>query len=386
MQGRLINQINQDKVPFYLVSFPMKPWIWFLLSVFNAVPCGAVNPVQITGTIQKEIPLNAHNQHLVAGDLSRTVTVLRVNLSDKVKKVIHNRLQQRPLNASYLQSELPASVQLGMNNVPVFEQGQHGTCVTFAVTAALDALLGEGDYISQLCLLELGQTLARVSYNENGWKGSFPQHILHLIRMFGYVTNADQLAGRCGDVTEYPANGSIPEQPVSLEDYHQLSHHEFDQKNWNTLLDFNQDIQFETPMDMILQQVKAALNEGDRVIVGTLLFPETGYMGITGTHQDNQQNLFPFENITGLDTWVLTPLIASLAKSMEFRSVGEHVMIITGYDDNAIAFDKQGRAHRGLLTLRNSWGSSMGNQGDFYMDYDYFNLLVVDLQRIRNFY
>ena len=58
-------------------------------------------------------------------------------------------------------------------------------------------------------------------------------------------------------------------------------------------------------------------------------------------------------------------------------------MVITGYDDDAIAKDSAGQEHQGLLTLRNSWGANAGNHGDFYMSYDYFKLLVVEAQRIR---
>jgi C1A family cysteine protease len=43
--------------------------------------------------------------------------------------------------------DLPSSVNLGMNNVPVLDQGRHGTCATFATTAAVDAALGQGDYV-----------------------------------------------------------------------------------------------------------------------------------------------------------------------------------------------------------------------------------------------
>jgi len=40
-----------------------------------------------------------------------------------------------------------------------------------------------------------------------------------------------------------------------------------------------------------------------------------------------------------------------------------HEMLITGYDDNAVAKDENGYEHRGLLTLRNSWGEDVGDHG-----------------------
>ncbi|MGF2339111.1 C1 family peptidase, partial [Acinetobacter baumannii] len=62
---------------------------------------------------------------------------------------------------------------------------------------------------------------------------------------------------------------------------------------------------------------------------------------------------------------------------------GGHEMIITGYDDNAIAVDDNGREHKGLFTLRNSWGEQFGDKGNFYMSYDYFKVLTIEAQRIR---
>ena len=63
--------------------------------------------------------------------------------------------------------------------------------------------------------------------------------------------------------------------------------------------------------------------------------------------------------------------------------IAGHEMIITGYDDRAVAIDDHGRAHKGLLTLRNSWGALAGDKGDFYMSYDYFKAFVMEVQRIR---
>ena len=59
-------------------------------------------------------------------------------------------------------------------------------------------------------------------------------------------------------------------------------------------------------------------------------------------------------------------------------------MIIVGYDDDAVAVDQQGRKYQGLFTLRNSWGQSIGDKGNFYMSYDYFKTLADEVQRIRH--
>ena len=75
--------------------------------------------------------------------------------------------------AHYLRANTPtpSEIQLGMNGVPVLDQGRFGTCVTFADTAAVDAALGKGDYISQLCLLQFGNYVTQHAYGLQrlGW-------------------------------------------------------------------------------------------------------------------------------------------------------------------------------------------------------------------------
>lgn len=77
------------------------------------------------------------------------------------------------------------------------------------------------------------------------------------------------------------------------------------------------------------------------------------------------------------DTWLLTPEILNGLENT--KSV--HEMIIAGYDDNAVGVDDRGINHKGLLILRNSWGTSVGDWGEFYMSYDYFKLLAFDVTR-----
>ena len=120
-----------------------------------------------------------------------------------------------------------------------------------------------------------------------------------------------------------------------------------------------------------LADVKTALIVGDRVSFG-VLFPaiDLGVVGAVGHHQ------------TANDSWVLTPEIAREVYLKPLYTA--HEMVITGYNDHAIAIDDHEQPHYGLLTLRNSWGDGIGNHGDFYMSYDYFRLLVIDAERIRS--
>ena len=59
-------------------------------------------------------------------------------------------------------------------------------------------------------------------------------------------------------------------------------------------------------------------------------------------------------------------------------------MVIIGYDDDAQVVDEKGYTfNKGIFILRNSWSSLAGDQGNFYMSYDYFKLLVHNLNIIK---
>ena len=65
------------------------------------------------------------------------------HFSDLTRQIIYDRIQQSLDHDKYGNKTLHAStskpVQLGMDQVPVLDQGPHGTCATFAATAAVDA-------------------------------------------------------------------------------------------------------------------------------------------------------------------------------------------------------------------------------------------------------
>ena len=119
-----------------------------------------------------------------------------------------------------------------------------------------------------------------------------------------------------------------------------------------------------------LENVKAALNSGDRLVFAVMI-PRTdlGSVGAVGK----------YNTWFDKDTWLLTPEILKGVDNIE----AAHEMIITGYNDNAVAVDNNGKKHKGLLTLvRNLGGSWAGDWGEFYMSYDYFKLLSYDLKRL----
>jgi len=327
--------------------------------------------IKVVGTLNHSFKTVAHT-HLLKTSSSRSIKLLKVELSKPAETAISKRATLVTSKKMHLSpsSQFPSKVDLGMNNLPVLDQGSFGTCVTFASTAAINAALGQGDYVSQLCQLQLGNYLEANGYTASGWDGSLGRYVLSQMESYGVISKKQQATTGCGGLTQYPSMGqSIPASYISPDDYHQLSESINDKVSWSPILDIF------TALDRVdtnktLTDIKQALNEKDRVTFGVLLLDfDLGMMGAVGSHNGN------------FDTWVLTP---EIARDIYLRPMfGGHEMVITGYDDEAVATDDQGRQHKGLFTLRNSWGDKLGDKGDFYMSYDYFKVLVIEAQRIR---
>lgn len=330
--------------------------------------------VQVVGTVSQAIPVEG----LSAKASSKHITLLNFALSENAQKTLrlrlHHALAQKDISSS---KNIPHAIQLGMGNVPVLDQGSYGTCVTFSTTAAIDAVIGQGDYISQLCSLQLGNYLQTYGFNPSGWDGSSGATVLNQFTAFGYVNKTQQVQNGCGGLTDYPASSfdPSPQTPTSLmapDDYHTISE-ALDPSvvSWSAILDTYEAMSDGIDFNALVAEIKTILSKGDRLTFGVLL-PDTnlGVSGAVGKH--NAQN----------DSWILTPQIAQDAKDLS--NLPGHEMIITGYDDHAVAVDKDGKKYKGLFTLRNSWSDQVGYHGNFYMSYAYFQALVIEANRIRN--
>ncbi|MFZ4077551.1 MAG: C1 family peptidase [Legionellaceae bacterium] len=349
----------------------MKRLASFGLCVLSVCPLYAENAVELTGT--KAIPLVVQQPktralHSTPYAKTRYIQLLNLELSDEAWQSLERKIEE---TATPINPTITTSVQLGMRNVPVLDQGPYGSCAMFANTAALDAALNQGDYISPLCELQLGNYLQSTSYNPSGWNGSMGPIVLHQMTTYGIVTVEQQKKLGCGGLTDYPNSGKVPTTMMSPEDFHAISTSLIDKNiGWSAILDPYQRFIDHADMNKVLSEVKKTLTAGDRITFGVLLFdPHLGTVGAVG------------KNHVANDTWILTPEIINDIK--EDGDYGGHEMIITGFDDNAKAVDDKGRVHKGLLKLRNSWGSLAGDEGNFYMSYDYFVTLTIEAQRIR---
>lgn len=279
------------------------------------------------------------------------------------------------------------SVSLGMGGVPVLDQGPWGTCVTFATTAVVDAATKNTDYISQLCGLELGQYLEQQYGNDDqpsGWDGAWAPDILNRMHDYGVIAKTFEIEG-CGGLTAYPTSAYDYDYGQAMDIDTFKNHAGYD----NTLLSTVFPIELLNAQNATLSQkdgvtvlkaVKAALDKGDRVSFGILLDINQG----SYLHPISNAGVFGRYNkqSSDLDSWVMTKSIAkdlaTAKKYGDFSAFGGHEMIITGYDDNAVITDVSGNKSRGVLTVRNSWNTDVGNQGEFYMSYDYFANFVIE--------
>lgn len=327
-------------------------------------------PIQLN---QEAIQSKSLSQESFAS--TKSVELLEFTLSDQARQIFFDRVNQllqdeREQKPVVETDELPQKIQLGMNDVPTLDQGQHGSCVTFAVTAALDAALNKGNYISQLCLLQLGNYFEKYNHEYSGWNGLWADIAYDRISKYGIMSRKAQREYGCGGYKKYPAYGSRPKTDISPGEY--VAHGEkiTDQLTWKTLFSREDIRDKKDEMNDVLKSVKAALKAGHRVTFAVLL-PRTD-LGNAGA--DAWHHYFS-------DSWVLSYDIARALKS-GYRFPG-HEMVITGYDDKAVAMDSWGYRHHGLFTIRNSWGGNIADWGDFYMSYDYFKALAVDAQEVQ---
>ena len=284
-------------------------------------------------------------------------------------------------------ANLPTSTQLGMNGVPVVDQGwEWGTCITSAIVSGLNAYHGwkGSDRISPTCFIQLSRSLPSVT-SDTWWDDGDPTQALMWLSRYGVWTIEQQasiqLNGKpaCGGLAKYPFTdgaSNFTQAPrlikmaalsaeqdnqrkqdggmgaaMSIHAYKRYAHRAISDDDWH-LLSSGMDSK---PSD-ILQAIKQSLNDGDRIVVGVFIDP---YLSDKGTKL-GAMGQYHAAN----DSWVLTKSISRDVDAS--RDLSGHAILITGYDDKACV-NKQ----CGLLTVRNSVGRDMGDHGDYYLSYDY---------------
>lgn len=239
---------------------------------------------------------------------------------------------------------------------PVYNQGSWGTCVTFATATLIDNLVFNREYTSKLCLLQLSKTLSDYTMYTSAWDGSYGFQVLGRVREWGVMDIA--LERRCG-ASSYNAY-SIEDRGVNLDTYNRFSmpiypldieQFEFNGEAFN--------------FDDVKTKIVKTLRSGNLVMAGFYVLDLAH--GINGANS---------KFIVNNDSWTLSK--DKMAAIIDNKEYGLHEVVIYGYDDNAIITDPDGIKHKGVFKIRNSWGTAVGNKGDFYMSYDYFNAALFE--------
>lgn len=292
---------------------------------------------KVNGTTPIEIPTN---QYLNGERVNKTILINNVvttnsfqNHKDEMKQLGETALTgELDYSEGIIPfSESPGAVDLGMNQVPVLDQGQYGTCVTFATTALLDAIIGEGDAISQQCSLALNKQLGHDYWN--GAQNAL--QILRPLRTYGVVEKS-----KC--TSQYP-DASLK---ISSGDYQRYT---TPRMNVGTVTG-----NFIEPIT--LNMVRSALNNNHRIVLGfgikknaSLSIPVSGFNMKVGNKN----------TVGGL--WA-----CSQNGSINYcgSPTAGHAIVVIGYDDT-----------QQLLKIRNSWSEIVGDNGDYYMTYRFFELM-----------
>lgn len=324
---------------------------------------------------QRAVTLRIDKPGLMASvSQPKTVRLLKLRLSPSARHRLRERVQAvKMMDLRATDDDLPAQVNLGMNGVPVLDQGAHGTCATFAVTASIDALLYQSDYVSQLCSLELGAGIHKSKHGyPSGWDGSDGPTVMKQFIKYGVVSKQQQLHGDCSGVKKYPLNSERKTgKPMSPADYTAISEPMQKSLSLDMITRAYDDPMPEKEARAVLLKVKKALTQGQRVLFGTLLDGNVDdyNAGALGHYHKNH------------DTWMLTDQISDDVKNNNIED--GHEMVIIGYDDNAVVNGPQGLTQQGVFILRNSWSQYAGDEGNYYVTYAHFIALGLDVQAVK---
>lgn len=302
------------------------------LAYILLVVCCVNLHANITDSIETEegIPVVLKNDKT---GKTKKISLLKLNFTQQDADRLNDRIRSLPLLHENFKPSFIKIFDLGMENVPVLDQGQEPTCITFAVSNLVNAHKKAGDFISQQCLLQFSQTIA--SYNcPNAWKGSWGTCILGQIKNYGVVNKDD-----CP--TKYP------NQNAGALDYYT---HQRLSKNgqWSHSFNYSQ-LNYANDVNT----VKSLLQNKKRVLIA---FYISKYNNVGSPIDDYENGLWELPaNTTN----------ASQVCGYSMQDCGGHGVVITGYDDQ-----------RQIFKVRNSWGAEFGAEGDYYMTYDYFRVMT----------
>lgn len=329
----------------------------------------SADSLRIEGTIRSYVPIYEKNTNHASPRVLEHMPISLLKLH-----VPQYALDYFTYHAKFGFAATPPTIllskNLGMANVPVLNQGIHGSCVTFALSGALDASYSYGDYVSELCNLELGTYLHSLDPTYNtGWDGSYTSVVLNQIKQYGIIPMTTQTSTGCMGIYTYPVNSNVGVNTLMpLSEFAKYSTNIMSNITSRVLLTFSQAFTHKLDPTTTLNNIKVAIDNNHREVMGLVLDPNINGVGAVGSYKAPS------------DSWILTPQILADAQSGKVNA--GHAIVVIGYDDTATIIGPDNVAHQGILILRNSWGSNAGDGGNYYMSYDYAKMFITDTYEI----
>lgn len=359
----------------------MRRWMMSFLGVTLSLSVVA-DPLEIVGNQSVDIPSNDLGNSRSAVAKKQTIYLQKIKLSTDARRIIAARAKEvrdNPVLRYAKKASTQSKAGPHMKYVPVLFQGVHGSCVTFAITGAIDAIIpgitskAKADYVSQLCSLQLGNYLAsKRLIRYHGWDGAYSNDIFKQLGTYGIISTDYQKKYGCAGLKKYPAyEPNNRGTNMSIAAYTAVSVPLSRYVGWASIFGYSDVFNVNYDPDRSLNLVKKHLREGKNLVFGMMLDGSVpGSVGAYGRRVLNN------------DTWVLTPQLIQKAQYSGLNA--GHEMIIIGYDDAATASFKNAQGQivkqKGLLILRNSWGARAGDGGNYYVSYDYFKAFAMDAQ------
>ena len=262
-----------------------------------------------------------------------------------------------------------------MGSMPVYDQGDAGSCVTQAISSVINVLhYKRANYVSTNCILNLGNFFAKQNleyfnndtnrdlylYNKligrksypSGWEGSYPYVIATQINNYGIIPKTREYV--CGA----PRTDLITPNKTKI-----FARYPLNNQNWSVICDNGISGKKCTPSS--IGEIKNAIDHNSLVVLGILVTQEDlEYKYYEKNRQGQQPNV-----------WAFTPtiykcLLKNGEKCADDPIKGGHAIVAYGYRENPY------KKSEGIFYVHNSWGDYSGDQGDYYITYRYLENLL----------
>lgn len=283
----------------------------------------------------------------------------------KLEKLAPNP-NYNPLNNAhkvykYTAVNMPSSYKLNLPG-PLLDQGNFNTCVTFSMLGAMANSKNSSRFMSESqntyppfvpsasCFLQMLRSNGR-----NAWNGYWLGMIFPSVQKQGVISNDIGKTGFCNDAFPvYEPYGDYLQAAQLMK----ISTNTYVSQSDKMPLEHLKDNWFSNSSDA-LHYIKQQIS--DRSDIG--VYQRRGFYTVFAFYFST----IPNYQVTLMDG-ILYPVW--LDTGYVNKNAG-HAIFAYGYDDNLIV-----NGQRGVLFLRNSWGTTMNDSGNYLMTYSYF---------IRNF-